>query len=169
MSIAANNAIESSLFIICLLRKYRANRLGAPPISACGASGNDRLTEASRHGCLRSEAVCSDLFDRPIVGQEQTRQFALHLHSYQRFFWSLRKTSLTSWSRSLSRSERLSSNSLAPEARRRSRNAPSLDFLISRRPSSKSISTAAPPSSNRTTSPYAMPEPKAYETSSPTP
>src|SRR5262247_4586183 len=140
MSIAANNAIESSLFIICLLRQCRA-----------------------------SWTLCSDLFDRPIVGQEQTREFALQLHRYQRFFWSLRKTSLTSWSRSFSRSERLSSNSLAPEARRSSLNAPSLDFLISRLPSSKSISTAAPPSSNRTTSPYAMPEPKAYETSSPTP
>src|SRR5262245_24763533 len=88
---------------------------------------------------------------------------------YQRFFWSLRKTSLISLSCSLSRSERLSSSSLAPDARRVSRNAPSLDFFISRRPSSKSISTAAPPSSNLTTSPYAMPEPKAYETSSPTP
>src|SRR5215475_14430155 len=116
MSIAANNAIESSLFIICLLRTFRA-----------------------------SWTLGSDLFDRPVVGLGQTRQFALALGRYQRFFWSLRKTSLTSWSRSFSRSERLSSNSLAPEARQRSLNAPSLDFFISRRPSSKSISTAAPP------------------------
>jgi hypothetical protein len=35
-----------------------ANFLGAPPIFACVVSGNDRLTEARRQGCLRSQAVC---------------------------------------------------------------------------------------------------------------
>jgi len=42
----------------------RANCLGAPPILACQVSGNDRLTEASRQGSLRSQAVCPTLAPR---------------------------------------------------------------------------------------------------------
>ncbi len=44
----------------------KANFLGAPPIFilACVVSGNDRLTEASRQGCLRSQEVCPTLAQR---------------------------------------------------------------------------------------------------------
>jgi len=46
--------------------KGRTNCLGAPPIFvlACGVFGNDRLTEASRQGCWRSQAVCPTLAQR---------------------------------------------------------------------------------------------------------
>src|SRR5262245_37993187 len=35
---------------LSIRRAGRANYLGAPPIPACGVSGDDRLTEASRQG-----------------------------------------------------------------------------------------------------------------------
>jgi hypothetical protein len=46
--------------------KGRANFLGAPPILilACGVSDNDRLSEASGQGSLRSQEVCPTLTQR---------------------------------------------------------------------------------------------------------
>src|SRR5215813_4464309 len=46
-----SNRVQRIFLRMCVfLRKGRANCLGAPPILACGVSGNDRLTEASRQG-----------------------------------------------------------------------------------------------------------------------
>ena len=55
----------------------RANFLGALLILACVDSGNDRLTEASRQGCLRSQEICHDSFDAVFRGNRANCQFAL--------------------------------------------------------------------------------------------
>jgi hypothetical protein len=62
---ANSRTARSSGFRQCgsLIALHNNNdRPGSAGIPACFAYGNDRLTEASRQGCLRSQVVCPAFF-----------------------------------------------------------------------------------------------------------